>query len=58
MEEIMDVMEAIKKRRSIRAYQDKEVGEEKLNLVLEAGRLAPSASNRQEWKFIVSGIKT
>ncbi len=49
----MDVMEAVKKRRSIRGYMDKEVEEEKLNLVLEAGRLAPSASNRQEWKFIV-----
>ena len=49
----MDVMEAIKKRKSIRGYQNKEVEEEKLNLVLEAGRLAPSASNRQEWKFIV-----
>lgn len=49
----MDVMEAIKNRRSIRSYQDREVEEEKLNLVLEAGRLAPSANNRQEWKFIV-----
>ena len=49
----MDVMEAIKKRRSIRGYKDSEVEEEKLNLVLEAGRLAPSANNRQEWKFIV-----
>ncbi len=49
----MDVMEAIRKRRSIRAYLDREVEEEKLKLVLEAGRLAPSANNRQEWKFIV-----
>ncbi len=49
----MNVMEAIKKRGSIRGYKDSEVEEEKLNLVLEAGRLAPSASNRQEWKFIV-----
>lgn len=49
----MDVMTAIKTRRSIRAYTDKEIEEEKLNLVLEAGRLAPSASNRQEWRFIV-----
>ena len=49
----MDVFAAIKGRRSVRAYQDKEIEEEKLNKVLEAGRLAPSASNRQEWKFIV-----
>ncbi len=49
----MDVMTAIRSRRSIRSYQDRPVEEEKLDLVLEAGRLAPSASNLQEWKFIV-----
>jgi len=49
----MDVMEAIRRRRSIRAYLDKPVEEEKLQAVLEAGRLAPSASNRQEWRYVV-----
>ena len=49
----MNVSEAIKSRRSVRSYQEKEVEKEKLNKVLEAARLAPSASNRQEWKFIV-----
>ena len=49
----MDVMEAIKTRRSIRSYQDKPVEDEKLSAVLEAGRLAPSARNLQEWKFVV-----
>lgn len=49
----MDVFEAIKLRRSVRAYEDRDVEEEKLQQVLEAGRLAPSASNRQEWKFVV-----
>jgi len=49
----MNVMEAIRKRHSIRSYEDKEVEEEKLNLILEAGRLAPSASNRQEWRYVV-----
>ena len=49
----MNVMEAIRKRHSIRSYEDKEVEDEKLNLILEAGRLAPSASNRQEWRYIV-----
>ena len=49
----MNVSEAIKLRRSVRSYQEKEVEKEKLNKVLEAARLAPSASNRQEWKFIV-----
>lgn len=49
----MDVFEAIRKRRSVRSYEDKPIEEEKLKRVLEAGRLAPSAGNRQEWKFIV-----
>ena len=49
----MDVCEAIRQRRSVRSYEDREVEEEKLRQVLEAGRLAPSASNRQEWKFVV-----
>ena len=50
----MDVMTAIRTRRSIRSYQDRPIEEEKLRLVLEAGRLAPSASNRQEWRFVVA----
>jgi nitroreductase len=49
----MGVMTAIKMRRSIRHYKDKAVEEEKLGKVLEAGRLAPSAGNLQEWKFVV-----
>lgn len=49
----MDIFEAIKKRRSVRSYLDKPIEEEKLNAILEAGRLAPSASNRQEWRFII-----
>jgi nitroreductase len=49
----MDVYDAIKTRRSVRAYQDKPVPEDVLKRILEAARLAPSASNRQDWKFIV-----
>ena len=49
----MDVMEAIRKRCSVRSYQDRPVEKEKLEEVLEAARLAPSASNRQEWRFVV-----
>ena len=49
----MDVMEAIRKRYSVRSYQDRPVEKEKLEQVLEAARLAPSANNRQEWRFIV-----
>jgi len=54
----MDIFEAIEKRRSIRSYLDKPVEEEKLNRILDAGRLAPSANNRQEWRFIVVRDRT
>lgn len=40
-------------RQSDRGYSDKEVEKEKLDRILEAGRLAPSACNSQPWKFIV-----
>jgi nitroreductase len=49
----MDVFEAISKRRSIRRYKDTPVEEDKLGKILEAARIAPSAANRQEWKFLV-----
>ncbi|MCK4349549.1 MAG: nitroreductase family protein, partial [Candidatus Krumholzibacteria bacterium] len=49
----MNVIEAIERRKSIRAYEDKPVEDEKLLAVLEAARLAPSASNMQEWRFVV-----
>jgi nitroreductase len=50
----MDVFEAIRSRRSIRSYLEKAVEEKKLDQVLEAARLAPSANNRQEWRFVVA----
>jgi nitroreductase len=49
----LEVLEAIKKRRSIRKFQTKPVENEKINLVLEAARLSPSASNQQPYHFIV-----
>ncbi len=49
----MDIYEAIEKRYSVRSYEDKDVEDQKLRRVLDAGRNAPSAHNRQEWKFIV-----
>lgn len=49
----MDLFEAITKRRSIRKYVDIAVPEDKLNRVLEAAQKAPSAGNRQEYRFIV-----
>ena len=49
----MELIEAIRKRQSIRDFEDRQIPEEKLMSVLEAARLAPSANNRQPWKFIV-----
>ena len=49
----MEVFEAIKARRSVRAYEHREVPEQVVDRILEAGRLAPSASNMQPWHFIV-----
>jgi nitroreductase len=37
----------------VRSYQNRPVEQGKLRNILEAARLAPSASNRQEWRFIV-----
>jgi len=47
------VLEVIIRRQSVRSYQEKEIQEAVLNQVLEAGRLAPSANNKQDWKFII-----
>src|SRR4030042_63677 len=49
----MDVFEAIKNRRSIRKYLPENIPKEKLETVLEAARLAPSAANRQPWRFVI-----
>jgi nitroreductase len=49
----LEFEEVIKKRRSIRKYKDTPVPKEKILEVLEAARIAPSASHRQPWHFIV-----
>ena len=49
----MTVMEAIEQRFSVRSFKKYEIEEDKLARVMEAARLAPSASNRQEWRFIL-----
>ncbi len=49
----MDVYDAISERYSVRTYENRPIGQDKLKRVLDAARTAPSASNRQEWKFIV-----
>ncbi len=49
----MDIYQAIRTRRSVRAYRDAPVEEDKLARIFEAVRMAPSARNDQEWRFIV-----
>ena len=49
----MDVSEAIKKRRSIRKFKPDPIPEEKIRLLLESARLAPSGTNTQPWRFVV-----
>ena len=49
-----DFLQLVLSRQSDRAYDKERPGEsEKLELILEAGRLAPSACNAQPWKFVV-----
>jgi len=49
----METWDAIRARRNVRAYVDRAIAEEHLDRILEAGRRAPSASNRQLWDFVV-----
>jgi nitroreductase len=54
----MEFYKLIESRESIRDYdQEKPVSEDVLNRILNAGRLAPSASNRQPWKFVLVSSK-
>ena len=49
----MTVLEAIRQRYSCRAYQDRPIEQKKLDSIFEAARLAPSAKNLQDWRFVV-----
>jgi len=49
----MDVFEAIKNRRSIRAFEKREVSEEQVERLIDAARHAPSAGNIQPWEFVI-----
>ncbi len=49
----MDVLEAIRTRRSVRRFTDEPVADEDLLKILEAARWAPSWVNVQPWRFIV-----
>ncbi len=51
------VFEIIKNRRSVRRFNPKDVENEKLGVILESGRFAPSSSNSQTWHFIIVRCK-
>lgn len=49
----MDFFETVRRRYSCRSYADRAVEAAKMAQVLEAARLAPSAKNLQDWRFVV-----
>ena len=49
----MEVLEAIRRRRTVRRYRSRPVEPEKLERLLEAARLAPSGMNLQPWELVV-----
>ena len=49
----MELKETIKNRRSIRKYKNIEISKEIIEDLIDCARLAPSAKNRQPWKFVV-----
>jgi len=50
---MLTVAEAVRQRRSTRSFQRTPVSEEMILEMLEAARLAPSASNSQPWRYVV-----
>lgn len=49
----MDTFDAIRTRRSVRAFKEKKVPDEILYAILEAGHHAPAAWNKSNWRFLV-----
>ena len=49
----MDLYEIIKTRRSVRKFKNEAIPKEKILRILEAANLAPTASNRQPWNFLI-----
>lgn len=47
------MVDAIKKRRSIRRFKPVQVTDDQIEILLEAARLAPSGSNVQPWRFLI-----
>lgn len=53
----MNFDEVISKRQSIRSYNDKKVTNKELETIIDSARLAPSAKNRQPWRFYILADK-
>jgi len=49
----MDVYDAMRQRRSVRSFEDRDIPDEVLERILNAGVLAPTGRNLQEWKYVV-----
>jgi nitroreductase len=49
----METWDAIRARRNVRAFDDRAIGDDDLDRILEAGRRAPSSKNWQPWDFVV-----
>ena len=49
----MSILDSILSRRSVRKYENKEIPREVVNQILEAGRQAPSAVNKQPIRFVI-----
>lgn len=53
----MEVLDAVKARRSVREYDGRPVEREKLDLIIDAGRLAPTARNEQRVRVVIADGK-
>ena len=49
----MEILREIEFRKSVKYFKNRAVAKESLERILEAGRIAPSAKNRQPWRFVV-----
>jgi nitroreductase len=49
----METWDAIRARRNVRIYEDRQISDDDLGRILEAARRTPSASNKQRWDFVV-----
>ncbi len=49
----MDVLEVLRKRRSVRVFSDKLINKTDLEIIIDTARFAPTARNVQPWSFVV-----